>query len=186
MKIQTDNSYLSEKVQLRIESLPKKDVVYVLECFAGDGLIWKEVKRITKRNIKILRIDQKEDKKGIYLKGDNLKFLQSMDLSRFDVVDLDAYGECFRQMEIIFAKKFSGIVHVTYTKHNMARINYTLLTSLGYSRKMIDKAPTLFAKNLETVLEQYLAKKGIKKITGYFFNQSHFGKKMYFYFKMIN
>lgn len=186
MKLQTDNSYLEEKVQLRIESLPHKDVVTVLECFAGDGLIWKEVKRITKRNIKILRIDQKDDKKGIYLKGDNLKFLQSMDLERFDVVDLDAYGESFRQLEIIFQKKFNGIVHVTYCKHNMARINYALLQSLGYTRKMIDKAPTLFAKNLESVLEQYLVRNGVKKITGYFIQQAHFGKKMYFWFKMVN
>ena len=147
MKIQTDNSYLAEKVQLRIESLPKKEVVTVLECFAGDGLIWKEVKRITKRNIKILRIDQKDDKKGIYLKGDNLKFLQSIDLDRFDIVDLDAYGSPFTQLlEIIHAKQFKGIVHCTFIQSMFGALNKRMLFDLGYTKAMIEKIPSLFNK----------------------------------------
>ena len=181
MKIQTDNSYLSEKVQLRIESLPKKDVVYVLECFAGDGLIWKEVKRITKRNIKILRIDQKDDKKGIYLKGDNLKFLQSMDLSRFDVVDLDAYGSPFTQLEIIRAKQFKGIVHCTFIQSMFGALNKRMLFDLGYTKSMIEKIPSLFNKDgIQKLLTWVHIKTGAKQVHII----SRQKKKHYFWFTM--
>ena len=56
--IQTANSHLAEKVQLRLETIRKipKNTIQVLECFAGDGCIWQEVKLHTDKHINILRI----------------------------------------------------------------------------------------------------------------------------------
>lgn len=112
-QIQTDNSCLEEKIILRLNSLEKiaKDTVNVLECFGGDGVIWGEVKQRTTKKINTLRIDLKEDKKGIYLKGNNLKYLASLDLKTFDIVDLDAYGSPFQQLQIIF-KPGRGALHI--------------------------------------------------------------------------
>ena len=56
MATQTDNSYLEEKVQLRLDTVNMidKDVISVLECYAGDGYIWSEVRLHTKKEIKVL------------------------------------------------------------------------------------------------------------------------------------
>src|SRR3954465_4124097 len=96
---QTDNSYLEGKVQDRLASLQHitKDTVTVLEAFGGDGIIWSLVKERTDKKISVLRIDKKQNKRGIYLKGDNLKFLKSIDISGFDIIDLDAYGSPYNQ-----------------------------------------------------------------------------------------
>ena len=78
MQTYTDNSYLEEKVQLRLDTvnLINKDEIFVLECYAGDGYIWSEVRLRTKKEIKVLRIDQKPDNKVVYLKGSNMKFIK--------------------------------------------------------------------------------------------------------------
>ena len=183
MKVQTDNSHLDEKVFLRLESLPKKEVVRVLECFAGDGVIWKAVKQQTKQPIRILRIDEKTDKKGIYLKGNNLKFMMSMDLAAFDIIDLDAYGSPFKQLEILFQQRYKGIVHVTNCKQGNARIHYALLKELGYTESMIKKCPSLFEKKQNDTIFKWLYRRGVKKVKGFFFTDS-FGTKRYFWFKM--
>jgi len=46
-KVQTDNSHLIEKIKLRIDTILSlnKKVVRVCEAFAGDGVIWGEVKK---------------------------------------------------------------------------------------------------------------------------------------------
>lgn len=176
---QTDNSYLEEKVELRLQTvhLLEKQKIRVLECFAGDGVIWREVKLRTKKEIDVLRIDQKANKKGVYLKGNNLKYIKPMDLSSFDIVDLDAYGIPIAQLELVFEKQFTGFVHVTLIQSGMGQLPYKLFDSLGISSRMYRKAPLLFSKNGMRKAEQYLALRGVKKITGFFL-----GNKNYFWF----
>lgn len=178
-KVQTDNSYLAEKVQLRLQSIESidKPVVRVLEAFAGDGKIWEEVKRHTDKVILILKIDKKDDKRGVYLKGDNLKFLRSFDFQEFDVIDLDAYGSPFKQLQIVFEAGYSGIVHCTYIQTGMGRLDNSLLEAAGYSKEMIKKCPTMFCKDAMRLMENYLHQYGIRQITGYFLQ-----RKNYFYF----
>lgn len=180
-KVQTDNSYFDEKVLLRIETVNNinKNEINVLDAFSGDGLIWNRVKSITDKKINVLRIDEKQDKKGIYLKGNNLKFINRLDLQFFDIIDLDAYGSPYNQLKLIFKKKYKGIVHCTFIQSGMGRIDNGLLLEIGYEKKMIDKAQTLFSRNGMLKMERYLAKKSVDKIIGYFID-----RKNYFYFKL--
>jgi hypothetical protein len=176
-KVQTDNSYLEEKIMLRIASLPMKDDILVLEAFAGDGFIWGEVKkRVTKKNT-VLRIDVKEDKKGVYLKGDNLKFMKSLDLNKFDIVDLDAYGSPFTQLKIVFEQNYKGIVHCTFIQTMFGALNKEMLLNLGYSEEMQKKIPSLFNKHGIDKLFCWLVRNGVNQTIGF-----HFNKKHYFYF----
>lgn len=179
MATQTDNSYLEEKVQLRLDTvnLIDKDVISVLECYAGDGYIWSEVRLRTKKEIKVLRIDQKPDKKGVYLKGSNMKFIKSMDFSKFDIVDLDAYGIPFEQLEVVFEKQFKGYVHVTAIQSVMGALPYGLLEANGIPARMYKKTPILFSKHGLQKLSNYLQQHGVEKITGFFIE-----KKNYFWF----
>jgi len=177
----TDNSYLREKVNLRIESLNliKKNEINVLEAFAGDGLIWDSVSKKTNKKINILKIELNEGKKGVYLKGKNEKFISLFDFKNYDIIDLDAYGIPFNQLEVIFEKKYKGIVHCTCIQSVLGKLPEKMLIKLGYTKTMIKKIPTLFNKNGLGKIENYLYLNGVKQIKGYFID-----RKNYFYFKL--
>jgi hypothetical protein len=180
-KIQTDNSCLEEKILLRlnsIETIPEKDFINVLECFRGDGVIWSEVAARTPRKIRTLRIDLKNDKKGVYLQGNNLKYLGSMPLNGFDIIDLDAYGSPFNQLQIVFKRGYRGVVHCTFIQSGMGGVNHELLEFIGYSKKMVSKCPTLFSKNAFQKMCDYLQLHGIKTLQAVNIDRKH-----YFWFR---
>lgn len=183
MKTKTNNDHLSLKVKLRLEtlSLIDKDTVNVLEAYAGDGIIWNEVKKNTDKKINLLQIEQQESKLKIYLRGDNLKYLPQLDLSKFDIIDLDAYGVPYHQLEIIFKKQFKGIVIVTYIQSGLGGYPYQMLEKLGYKKEMVKKCKTLFSRNSLEKMQSYLKINGVNQIKGYFIN-----RKNYFYFNLCN
>ena len=176
----TDNSHIAEKVQLRLQSLSliEKIEINILEAYAGDGIIWNEVQKCTDKKLNILKIERKDDKEGVYLKGNNEKFIPLFDLSNFDIIDLDDYGVPYRQLKIIFQKKFEGIVHVTFIQTGMGRLPYKFLIELGYSKQMIQKCQTIFSHNGIEKMKGWLSNNGVKKITGHFID-----RKNYFYFQ---
>lgn len=171
-KVQTDHSFLETKIQLRIDNLPEHDC-NVLDCFAGSGLIWNKIKdRLPEKKIRVLSIEQKQIDNRFYLQGDNIKYLSSMDLSRFNVIDLDAYGVPYKQLKIIFSRNLrSGtVIFVTFIQTLYGSLPIEMLVDIGYSRKMIAKCPTLFFKNGLDKLRQYLSLNGISEIKRYSYN----------------
>ncbi len=179
---ETDNSYFEEKVMIRLHSLRNfnADSLNVLEAFAGDGLIWEEVRSNFDRKVSILKIDIKE-KAGVYLKGDNLKYLTSIDLSKFHLIDLDAYGSPYPQLKVLFNREYKGIVHCTFIQSGMGKLNDEMLINIGYSHSMIKKVPTMFNRDGLEKFCQYLSMNGVKEIFGYFLH-----RKNYFYFYLDN
>lgn len=165
-KRQTDNSFFYDKVDLRLSHLPKKNKINVLEVYGGDGKIWNKIKQLSNVDIVTTKIDIKNDKPGIYLKGDNMKFLKSLDLSQYDIIDLDAYGVPFGQLEIIFNSILTKKVHifVTFIQTMFGALPKRLLYDLGYTKSMVNKCPALFNKNGFQKFKDYLALKGIDYI----------------------
>ncbi len=159
---QTNNSFLNNKIKLRIKNLPQKDL-YVLNASAGNNEIWSAIQKRFDCNINLVNID-KENYNYVYLKGDNLKYLSGMDLNKFDIIDLDAYGMPTKQLNILFNLKFKGIVFFTFITTGKGRISNDILLSNGYTINMIEKCPTMFCKNGFVKFKQYLASKGINKI----------------------
>lgn len=179
----TDNSFIEEKVLLRLETVNKvnKNKILVLEAYAGSGVIWNEVKKRTSKEIEILKIEMKNDKKGVYLKGDNSKFIPLFDYSIYDIIDFDAYGVPYFQLKTVFLKQFKGFVHVTYIQTGMGRLPNGMLEEIGYHKNMLKKCSTLFSKNGLQKMIDYLGVHGVKNITGYFIE-----RKNYFYFSLDN
>ena len=177
----TDNSYREQKSLLREESvkLIRKKEINVLEMYAGSGVLWDYVKKNSNKKINILKIEVKDNKKGVYLKGDNKKFYPLFNFENYDIIDIDAYGIPYQQLKAIFKKEYKGIVIVTFIQSVMGRLPNGLLEDIGYTKTMIDKCPTLFSKNGLDKLEIYLFQNGVNQITGYFL-----GRKNYFYFKL--
>lgn len=124
--------------------------------------IWKEIKKKSNRNINVVGIDRISY--GSTLKGDNVKYLKGMNLDKYDIIDLDAYGVPFRQLEIIFKKKYKGILFITFVQSIFGRLPVRMLEKIGYTRNMIKKCPTLFNRNGIEKFKQYLAINGIKRI----------------------
>lgn len=174
---QTDNdaSMFEVKVELRERLIMKKDSYKILEAFAGDGKLWGEIKRRhPEKKLSILRIDAKEDKIGIYLRGDNLKFLASMDLSKFDIIDLDAYGSPYPQLELVFKSRFKGPIICTFIQTMTGALNRGFLKELGYTTAMIRKCPSLFNISGFDKMKAYLALKGVKKIVYFSRNRKNY------------
>jgi len=179
---QTDNDKIgfSYKVSLRLHSLKKiNHNILVLDCFAGNQFLWSEVKKQSSLNIETVPIDIRPDKSKAYLKGMNLKFMKTMDLTQFDIIDLDAYGIPFDHLELLFEKKYKGTVHVTFIQSNRGRLPNKFLNKLGYTNEMIKKIPTLFSKNAFEKLCNYLKMNGISHI--FYLSLK---RKYYLYFKI--
>ena len=172
--VQTDNSFLETKIKLRIDNLPAGDC-NVLDCYTGTGLIWKTIRERTKRRINVLGMDLKK-LNGIYLQGDNLKFLASMDINKFNIIDLDAYGVPYRQLEIIFSKRTQKrtVIFVTFIQSMFGKLPDKMLIDLGYSISMINKCPSLFCKNGFEKFKQFLANNGIEQIRSYSYHKKHY------------
>jgi len=135
IKTNNDASLINVKIQLRINSISHLNgQIRVLELFGGEGILWKEVKRITGKDILVLGIDKNQYKR-VQLQGDNLKFIDSLNLDEFHVIDADAWGSPFHQVGKIFSRNFKGIVHCTFIQTMMGSLSHELLFRLGYTDK---------------------------------------------------
>lgn len=152
----TDNKYLIDKIALRETMLPNDRSVKVLNAFGGKNKIWGAIKKIRNpQKIDVLSIDMSTDCGGIYLVGNNMKFISAMDLQKFDAIDLDAYGCPFDQLEIILNSGFCGIVFVTFIQVVNGALPDGFLEKLGFKKEMIKKCPSVFYRE------------GLKKMLGY-------------------
>ena len=163
-KAKTDNSFLLDKVKLRITHLPDQEIINVLDAFSGDGLIWNTIINQTQKNIKVTRIDKDRNRKGIYLQGDNKKWLHALDLLKYDIIDLDAYGIPFEQLEIIFSSHYQGSIFITFIQSIFGQLNRRMLYAIGYNKKMLDKCQSIFNRHGFEKFKLYLALRGIEEI----------------------
>jgi hypothetical protein len=132
----------------------------------------------TDKKIKILRIEKEKGKGNkTYLPGDNIKYLHHMDLSSYNIIDLDAYGIPYEQMEILFKKNYNGFVVVTCIQSMYGNLPTVLLKSIGYTKEMIRKCRCLSTSNGIDKTLNYLANNGVSEVRGYFDNRYN-----YFYF----
>lgn len=171
----TDNHYTGDKVALRTDHSPWSDKeLNVLDCFGGHGIIWRAIQRKTENKINRVAIDQRKDMLQMHLHGDNVKVMKSMDLSKFDVIDLDAYGIPYEQLKIVFDKNFKGTVFVTAIQTMTGNMPHGLLQEIGFSKEMIEKSPSLFARRGFQYLLEWLAIKGVTKIMHRSKNRKHY------------
>ena len=163
-KTNNDGSFIEGKIQLRINSLPDKKEIKVLEAFGGEGLLWDAVKRrCPGKVIKILSID-KNDYNRVQLQGDNIKYLSSLNLSEFDIIDLDAWGSPVNQLEILFRRNYKGIVHCTFIQTMMGNLPDALLKANGYTPAMLKKIRTIFVKDGLQKFLNYLSSRHIRHV----------------------
>ena len=169
----TDNSLLGSKIALRVDHLPKSPFT-VLDCFGGFGVVWKAVlERSGRSDIARVAIDR-EDRPGA-LCGDNRKWLKSLNLREYGVIDLDAYGVPFDQVSILFRRGYSGLVFFTMIQSVMGQLPAKLLDAVGIGRGMRKKCPTLFGKIGWMIWLDWLGQNGVKNVWHYSSGRKHYG-----------
>lgn len=154
--IKTNNSYYDLKKALRKVDLPDKP--RVLDCYAGNHRLWDGVE--LERYYPI----DKQLYENLSITADNIKIMSSLDLSEFNVIDLDAYGIPTKQLEIIFESKFKGIVYFTFIQSMFGALPNKLLIEYGFTLKMLGRTRSLFNKNGFAKFKNFLAKRGVKHI----------------------
>lgn len=98
----TDNTDRGEKLAIRRQLLERLEAPSVLECFAGEGKMWRQLYQ----GLPYLGLDLKAiaDDRTL-LRIDNRKFLRSADLSAYNFFDLDAYGSPWHQFLIVLSRR---------------------------------------------------------------------------------
>lgn len=159
----TDNDYLADKVALRAQHLPDGDV-RVLDCFAGKGIVWECVRRLTGRTISTLAIDKRDDLDSFHLHGDNSDFLATMDLSRFNVIDLDAYGTPYEQIRLLIQREYAGTVFVTFIASSRGGVERQAMREIGFPDSAAEYAPSVLARRSRQYFLEWLALHGVERI----------------------
>lgn len=173
-KVKTDNSYFAEKIDLRLSFLPDKKEINVLDIFGGYGKIWDTVKAMSGKIINVDRIEKREECGAHNMIGDNMKYLPVIDIHNYDIIDVDAYGIPFYQIDNILNRGYRGEIFVTYIQTMNGSLPKIMLNKLGYTNNMIQKSKTIFNKNGIDKLKKVLSLYGICNI---FYVQR--GRKIY-------
>lgn len=162
----TDNHYMADKVQLRIDHAPWHDAkaLTVLDVFGGHGVVWSTIERITGQPIVRIGVDKRDDLLQAHLHGDNLKVMAGLNLNAFDVIDLDAYGVPYEHLRLLFDRHYHGCVFVTFITTVHGRLPNGLLLDSGFSEAMITKAPTLCSKRGWDIFKRFLARNGVTSV----------------------
>lgn len=171
----TNNSFLVEKIALRLNNLPEKQKIKVLDLFHGNGCIWGNIKRLSEKIIDVSGIDIKEYA-SFSLTGDNMKVIQSISLEPYDIIDVDAYGCPYEQIKIISQKiKSEKIIFYTFIQSMMGSLPFDMFSDIGFSNEMVKKTPVLFSKNGHDKFLDWISLLGVKQVR--FINPT--GRKFY-------
>jgi len=166
---QIDHSFFETKIKLREDNLPRGKC-RILDCYSSTGRIWRTIeKRHPEKDIAVTRIDREKGKGGIYLQGDNIKFLAVLDLDKFDIIDLDSYRVPYKPLHYIFEHKHRRRkrIFATFIQSIYGSLPIDFLQDLGYPPAMVRKCPTLFYADGFNKLKQYLAMHGVRRIKHY-------------------
>ena len=177
--ISTDNTELKNKIKLRKLGIQGLDTVKVLDLFAGENKIWRNIKTDRYYGIEL------EKGKGKNLYANNLKVIPSLNLSEFNVIDCDSYGIPFEQIGSIYKNKTlkkGTVIIYTCISNPLSSMNKQCLKMFNLE-KMYRKNRVLINKLSISLFFEMLRKKGIKKVTEYEIKGTY--TKKYGFFKTV-
>ncbi len=147
----TDNDNLSQKLAIRLFAMNQIAInpsrpVKILDCFAGDGVLWHHIQKESTQAIEHIGIDSLSKLGSRYL-GDNRRYLRQLPLDEYDLIDLDAYGVPYEQFRILADRQYRGIVVGTFIQCVYGGLPYAMLEEIGYSKRMVKKITKLFFRD---------------------------------------
>lgn len=175
----TDNANLAHKIFLRIQATANLEKLRVLDLYAGNNTIWNSF-----NCERYYGIEQVKGK-GRNLHATNIKVIPNLNLESFNVIDADAYGTPYEQVELIFENKTLARGSVIIYTSIVAKLSSltTACVEKNNLQKINKKARTLTALKTHELFYAMLAGYGISEVYKYEeYNQyvKHYG---YFYVK---
>lgn len=174
----TDNKSVTEKVELRRIATRHLESLKVLDCFAGEVVIWGHFDCDRYYGIEAVK------GKGKNLYADNRKVIPSLDLSGFNVIDLDSYGCPFEQFQLCFDNETlqNGTVFCyTITSSPISNMSAKLARLKGI-QGMIRDCPTLFNQFTIDYLYDFLYESGVREVHEYRHIEGDKFSRIYGYF----
>ena len=160
-----DSKYLSLKINLRLNVLNKTENPNLLECFAGDSVLWNEVEKIKLTKIKKTTIDA-DQRYNVDFNMNSLTFLKNNNINDYNIIDLDSWGSPVKHLEILFLKKYKGFVICTYC--SPVRLNPDKILAENFYGKIYNStnSKSILNKDVGKLFKEYLFSKGIKEYEG--------------------
>lgn len=175
--IKTDNYNVFHKKYLRKAATRDLNSLKVLDLFAGNNIIWKNFKMDRYFGIEI------EKGKGKNLNANNVRVIQSLDLSGFNVIDCDSYGIPIKQIVKIFSNptlKKGTVIIYTCIGNSISSLSKDFLEYFKL-KEMYRKTKVLFNARSSEFFYAYLYDLGIRTVHEYEEKGTSFNKK-YGYF----
>jgi hypothetical protein len=138
------------------------DRVKVLDAYHGSGRVWHRVAALVPDvRIDVVGIDTRNIAPGV-IQGDNRKILPTLDLTAFDLIDLDAYGVPAEQLAIV-ADRAPGVpVVATVIARHGAPPTTPMLDLLGIPRDWPRRSMVTLSFSIYTLWDHYCAALGYR------------------------
>jgi hypothetical protein len=175
-----DNSRTETKIQMRKEHT--KNGYVILDCFHGDGVLWNAVSK--EKKIKIVGIEKEKNKGACSIYGVCEKVIPSLDLSKYDIIDCDAWGSPYKAIKACFDNKTlkcGTIIYYTYIQKGIGSIEKELSKTIGVTEEMYKKCKSLFRSQGFTAFKEYIRLNGVEWVTNWHY-QDGGATKNYGYF----
>lgn len=159
----TDNKSIGNKIFIRKQAIADLSSIKVLDLFGGNNVLWKNIQ--TDRYFGI----EKQKDKGKNLVADSHRIFNSLDLSQFNVIDVDSYGISFDIYKKILTNSSvcnGTIVIYTAITNEFTKIQNEAKDEFGF-RSFYDKAPSLFNARAIEFFYELLAKYGVSEVFYY-------------------
>jgi len=130
----TENSHLRTKLRIRKQAveLIGKDSVNVLDAYAGEGVVWNRMRReMPDVKFTTLGIEKRKYLSPSVIMGDNRKVMKGLDLTQFDLIDLDAFGCPWEQLTIAAQRAPHVPVVLTHISVTLGPVPKGLLKAAG-------------------------------------------------------
>src|SRR5580658_2138961 len=125
-RLKTDNASLKEKVDLRVDLCSRiNGPLRVLDLFAGEGRVWSGVKSVLEVST-YTPVDEAPRQPGTIKFVINSRTVKAFDVSRFNVIDIDTYGEPWEVFGAIAENiKPGSAIFLTYGHSGIGRASLT-------------------------------------------------------------
>lgn len=159
----TDNAQIESKINLRKIATSGLDELRVLDLFAGENKLWKSFDKARYFGV------EKVNGKGKNLYTDNIRVIQSLDLSEFNVIDVDSYGipanQIFELYQNDTLQKGTVVIYTCIT-NKMSALNKCILDMFNL-RKIYTKSKTTMNGEAVDLFYGMLYNLGVREVCEY-------------------
>ena len=161
--IKTDNKSVANKIFLRRQAIKHLSSVKVLDLYAGKNICWRNIDKDRYYGVEL------QEGKGKNLCANAKQIIESLDLSDFNVIDVDSFEIPFEVcVKLLKNKQVRSGTTIIYTvmTNIFTQLPKLCIDELGI-KDMYKIAPSLFNLNAINYFYDMLANSGVKKIAYY-------------------